>query len=329
MTLSVGSLGALLAAEAAQAVPAAVSATVVQAALAFAGGRVVAGAASGQATALAKGMLSGLLWKRVWLGVGVLLLTSLGGFAAYTAALAPNKAVLPPPNAVLPPPPDRGAAPPDQPPVFAVVAGGGALTMEDLKRFQQLPPAIHVVPLRFFRQEIQHQQKTYATRLVATTADYDKANRFYMAAGRFLEDKDNDPPDQADNERLRKVLVLGASAAEELFPSEELKHVVGKTVTLNKEVYKVVGVIKQRPPQEADGQAEDFNKDIYIPIAPFRDGIIRPGGKRTAEQVVFDQIIIVVSDPSHLQPVAYVIREMHKQHHIKQDWEVTVRLPRD
>jgi hypothetical protein len=200
----------------------------------------------------------------------------------------------------------------------------GALTQEDLDRIQQFPPVIHVVPVRFFRQEIQHHQKTYATRLVATTADYAMVNRLHMAAGRFLEDNE-DLPDQPGDGPLRKILVLGASAAEELFPSEDLLNVVGKIVTLNKDVYKVVGVIKQRPPQEADGQTEDVNKDVYIPIAACRDGVIRPTGKRTAEQVVFDQIIIVVCDPTYLQPVADEIREVYKQRYNKQDWEVTVR----
>jgi hypothetical protein len=181
-----------------------------------------------------------------------------------------------------------------------------------------------LVPLRFFRRRIQHEQTTYETRLVGTTEDYAKVNRLQMAAGRFLEDNE-DQPDKADDERLRKVAVLGARAAAELFPSKQLKHVVGQTVILNKEDYKVVGVIKQRSSQETDGQAADFNKDVYIPIAACR---AFGNGKRTEEQVEFDQVIIAVSGIEQVQPAADAIREMLKQHHNKQDWEATERYER-
>jgi RNA polymerase sigma factor (sigma-70 family) len=113
LTLSTGALGTLLAGETAQAVPGSVAADVVKAALGFAARQAVAEGVSGQATVLANGVLVAGR-KRVWLGVGAVLLACLGALAAYQALPAPQGGEAPagdgppgrPPEAELPKWPD-------------------------------------------------------------------------------------------------------------------------------------------------------------------------------------------------------------------------------
>src|SRR5262249_38739833 len=115
------------------------------------------------------------------------------------------------------------------------------LTRHDFARLEVLDAVKCVVPLRLLpQQEIRHQQNLFNARLAGTTGDYAKVNRFEMAAGRFLKDNE-DQPDKGDEETFRNVIVLGARVAEELFPSEDLKKVVGKAVVLDKQVFKVIG----------------------------------------------------------------------------------------
>ena len=116
MTLSVASLGALLAGEAAQAAPPAVSALVVKAALAFASGRAVEALASAKVLTLANGMLATAFGKRGGVILAVLLLSFVGALAAYKATLPPKVAETP----TLPDHPKAEETPtlPDQPRVI-------------------------------------------------------------------------------------------------------------------------------------------------------------------------------------------------------------------
>jgi putative ABC transport system permease protein len=206
------------------------------------------------------------------------------------------------------------------------------LTWEDYARCREIETVVGMVPMRIFPQEVRHIDKTVQARLVATTEDYARINHFEMAAGRFLVDGE-DQIDEGDDQRFRNVIVLGARVAEELFPFES---VVGETVVLNKEQYVVVGVIKERTPRgtsSATSTAEDFNKDIYIPIktCKVRYGekvIIRQGGSRTAEAVEMHQITLTVTDIDQVRSTGDLVRAQLERSHLKKDWEVSVPLDR-
>jgi putative ABC transport system permease protein len=206
------------------------------------------------------------------------------------------------------------------------------LTDDDYKRFRMIETVVGHVPMRIFPQEVRNLDKTYQARLVATTEDYAKINRFEMAAGRFLVDG-MDQVDEGDDQRFRTVIVLGARVAEELFPFED---VVGKTVVMNKEQYQVVGVIKDRVPRGTTGggqSAEDFNRDVYIPFKTCRVRfgervIIRQGGTRTGEQVEMHQITLTISDIDKVRSTGDVFRNLLERYHSRKDWEVSVPLDR-
>jgi putative ABC transport system permease protein len=206
------------------------------------------------------------------------------------------------------------------------------LTWEDYNRCAMLENVVGKVPMRIFPYEVRRLERTLNARVVATTEDYAKINRFEMAVGRFLVDGE-DQADEGDAQRFRNVIVLGARVAEELFPFED---VVGQSVVLKGEQYLVVGVIKERVPRgtTASGQsAEDFNKDIYIPIRTCRVRfgeriIIRQGGSRTGEQVELHQVTLTISDIDKVRSTGEVVRNLLERYHNKKDWEVAVPLDR-
>ena len=70
----------------------------------------------------------------------------------------------------------------------------------------------------------------------------------------------------ADNEKYQNYAVLASTTARTLFPYEDP---VGQAVKLGSDYYTVVGVTKERQSSAGIGTsmaAQDFNKDVYIPL---------------------------------------------------------------
>ena len=105
---------------------------------------------------------------------------------------------------------------------FVAVYG---LLPPDYERFSTLPDVYRRVPMRVFPQEIRHLDRSFQARLVGTTEEYRRINKFEMSVGRFLVDG-QDQVDDTDDKRFRTVVVLGARVAEEL-PQAEPRNAVG------------------------------------------------------------------------------------------------------
>jgi putative ABC transport system permease protein len=87
--------------------------------------------------------------------------------------------------------------------------------------------------------------------ILGTTADFPSVRNVEIASGRYVSD--------ADVERKRKVAVLGAGLAEELFGEADP---IGQTVTAGSVKLTVVGVMEERG---TVGNV-DFDSQVYIPI---------------------------------------------------------------
>jgi putative ABC transport system permease protein len=208
------------------------------------------------------------------------------------------------------------------------------LTYADYRRFETMRPTVTgLVPMRIFPHEIRRLEKMVTGRVVATTEDYQRVNKFDMAAGRFLVDSEDQGGDEGDDQKIRNVVVLAASVAEALFPFEDP---VGKTVVLSKHNYVVIGVMKVRMPvgSSASGQQdEDFNNDVYIPLrtcrARFGQKIfVRQAGARWGEEVDLHQITLTISEMSKVRDAGNAVRDLLEGNHQKKDWTVTVPLDR-
>jgi HlyD family secretion protein len=212
----------------------------------------------------------------------------------------------------------RSVKPPpaDMPPRTFVVSYG--ITQADYKRLAELPGVVRVVPMRMFPHEVRHREKVSDARIVGTVAEFQTTGKLELVAGRFLSDK--------DNHNLENVAVLGSTVAQKLFG---IADPLGQTVTVGKNLYKVIGVVKQRGPAQIGQAKEDANSDIYIPLntcnARFGETIfIRQAGARTGEKVQLSRVLVTVAKLDQLAETAGAIRKLLDGSHKQKDWEVIV-----
>jgi putative ABC transport system permease protein len=227
----------------------------------------------------------------------------------------------------------RSVKPPDE----SATASKGfvtsyGLTRDDLNQFTTFGDAVgRVVPMRVFPTEVRYLERLLPNgRVIATVPDYQVVNKLELSRGRFLiEDDDTE---------LENYCVLGAEAADRLFPYEDP---VGHTVGMRSHFFKVVGVVRERMPTGGVGgsqAAEDYNKDIYIPIRTsrrrFGDIIsVRTSGSRVNEKVDISQVTLTVNAEvdspagrAKVQAVGNEIKSILEKRHPKRDWAVTVPL---
>jgi putative ABC transport system permease protein len=199
------------------------------------------------------------------------------------------------------------------------------LTYDDYERFLTIPDVIRRVPMRVFNNEVRYLEKMAIGRVVATTPDYADVHKIELTAGRFFTNE--------DDLKMANYVVLGAEIADALFPFADP---LGHTVVLNRQDFQVIGVVKDRMPTGGSGgsqAAEEFNRDVYMPIntCKVRYGeriFIRQSGSRSGEQVQLSQATLTVSDIDKVRPAGDLIRDMLERYHFKRDWAVTVPLDR-
>lgn len=135
------------------------------------------------------------------------------------------------------------------------VRGGGAtqtLTLEDATAIEeQVEHVINVAPvLQSSAQLIAGSENTSAS-VVGTTSAYRVTYNLDVATGAFFSDYDYD--------RAAKVVVLGATVAEDLYG--EGVDPVGETLKLNSSIVRVIGVLKEK------GAAMMSPDDsVYVPL---------------------------------------------------------------
>lgn len=194
---------------------------------------------------------------------------------------------------------------------------------DDFKRIMSNLPLIEeAVPMREIRREIRNGDKTVEARVVGCTTEYQKVNRLFLDRGRFLTDRDNNPP--------QNVCVLASDTAKTLFPLDDP---LQRAVRIDKDFYRVVGITAERDPSAAIGgslDSQDYNFDIYIPLETLRARIgdmvfTSRSGSREGEIVQLSQITLTVPDLEMVEPAAAVVKTlMDKYHGDKKDFGVTV-----
>ena len=155
------------------------------------------------------------------------------------------------------------------------------LTRDDLDQFTTFGDMVgQMVPMRVFPTETRYLERIINARVIATVPDYQIVNKLQMSRGRFLTDD--------DDTELDNYCVLGSEAADKLFPYEDP---VGHSVGMRGHFFRVIGVVTERMPTGGSGgsqAAEDYNKDVYIPIRvsrrPVRGSHLHPHGRRAHER---------------------------------------------
>ncbi len=199
------------------------------------------------------------------------------------------------------------------------------LTFADLKRINEtLDTVKQIAPFREFRYETRYRDQMVEARLVGLEPDYAEANFLEMAEGRFIEG--GDVLNQAN------VCVLGAQLASKLFRFESA---IGNSVQVaNKYRFVVVGVAAPKMSSGGIGSslaAQNFNKDIYIPLTTDQNRIgatliERKDGNFKKEKLELSQMTVQVYEPSQVKSTAAAIKSLLASTHVDEDYEITVPL---
>ena len=196
------------------------------------------------------------------------------------------------------------------------------LKYDDFDRIVATVPHIQkVLPLREFRKEIRRFERYLDGRVVGTTCDYGEFNRLELERGRFLT--------EADDSQYQNYAVLAAETAKTLFPYEDP---LGQSIKLGGDYYTVIGVTRTRASSAGTGSslaAQDFNKDVYIPLNTcrlrFGEKIINMrSGSMEAEETQLSQITIRVDSIARVMPISQIISQAVLPFHEKRDWQMTV-----
>ncbi|MCA9090452.1 MAG: ABC transporter permease [Planctomycetaceae bacterium] len=183
-----------------------------------------------------------------------------------------------------------------------------------------------IVPMREIVLDVRHIDRNLNARVVGCTPDYMEMNHLKTYRGRFLTDK--------DLHDLANVAVVAAEIAERLFPAV---NPIGETIQIQNRAYRIVGVMQDRTASAGIGgslSAQDFNKDVYIPLETMQsrintgDLIMKAtSGSFSAESVVYDQITLRVLNQEDVIPIAETVREtLERTHGAKRDYSVVVPL---
>jgi putative ABC transport system permease protein len=199
------------------------------------------------------------------------------------------------------------------------------LTTPDVERIRETIPTVRsITPVRESRKDVRYLDRKLEARLVAVMPNFLAMNGLLMDRGRFI--------DELDNERFANVVVLGADAAEVLFPFDDP---IGRHVCIgDAHYYTVIGVTQHRAVSAGVGASlapQDYNRDAYI---PFNTDKVRFGriliyaraGTFQYEKLEISQITVAVDEMEHVRRTAALIGGVLDQFHTQKDTSITVPL---
>jgi putative ABC transport system permease protein len=199
------------------------------------------------------------------------------------------------------------------------------LTYADYDRIMAtIPTVTGVTPLREFVKKVRHLEREIEGRIVGVNPDFLKLTGQQVVEGRFLTD--------ADLFYRANVAVLGFQASERLFPYGDP---VGKTIRVAEDHYfLIVGATSYKAPSSGTGSslaAQDFNRDIYIPLTTDRARFgevleSETQGSFTAEKIELSQITVTVDAMTNVKQTAKSLDSLLGQFHPKKDYVITVPL---
>lgn len=126
------------------------------------------------------------------------------------------------------------------------------LSLADAEALRRVPYATHSVPLVSGQASVEARGRERSVMVFAVGPAFDIAFSFDVALGEFL------PDDELD--RARPVAVLGATAYEELYDSE---NPLNDRVRIGGDRYRVIGVMEPK----GDTLGFDLDDSVYIPAA--------------------------------------------------------------
>ncbi len=202
--------------------------------------------------------------------------------------------------------------------------GGYGLTRDDYDRLLATIPTIEkAIPIREVSRELRYRSRKMEGRCVGCTPDYADVTRLAIDQGRFIGD--------ADLQSESNYCVLAAEVARRLIP---FGNPIGKNIMVDDDFYTVVGVVKEKAPTAGIGgslAAEDYSRDIYIPITTMRTrigdlNVITKPGQFQRDLYELTQVTIQVKEREQVLSTVDVVRDTLARYHTLTDYGVTVPL---
>ncbi|MGD9967433.1 MAG: ABC transporter permease [Hyphomonadaceae bacterium] len=190
-------------------------------------------------------------------------------------------------------------------------AGGGgwdSLTMADAVAIAQLENVAVVAPSQRARTQIIANGLNWNPQVEGVTPDYLIARDWEIALGRMF--------DQTEERQARRVVVLGATVATELFPNVDP---LGQRVRMNGGAYEVIGVLE---PKGQSGFGMDQDDIVLAPLTTVKRRI---AGRRGRGDTVSQISVKAESEAvlSRLQEdVETLLRQRHRTREGEDDFTV-------
>ncbi|MDD5567575.1 MAG: ABC transporter permease, partial [Patescibacteria group bacterium] len=139
--------------------------------------------------------------------------------------------------------------------------GASTLTEADLTALKKLPDIVGVTPIGIMTAvpSAGNNQAQGAMVLAIEPSFFEFTKTYNLTAGRLFT--------QSENDQYAKTVVLGKDACAALFPNEEAVNVLGKTVTISKVDFTVVGTVETAQTNSLMGGG---NTSIGLVAIPFK-----------------------------------------------------------
>jgi putative ABC transport system permease protein len=183
--------------------------------------------------------------------------------------------------------------------VRSAAGGWDSLTLSDAEAIaREVENVAAVAPAQNAQAQLVAGGLNWNTRVTGVTPAYMIARDWEVAQGRFFEDR--------DVSQARRVIVLGATVAEQLFPNADP---IGQSVRVNSGAYEVIGVLESKG-QSGFGQDQDD-----LALAPLTTVKRRIAGRRGGGESVSQIAVKAASEealPGVEESVTTLLRQRHR-----------------
>lgn len=186
-------------------------------------------------------------------------------------------------------------------------AGGGqgwdSLTLDDAEAIAQLEGVVAIAPSQRARTQIVANGLNWNPQVEGVTPAYLLARDWEIAQGRMF--------DETEERQARRVIVLGATVATELFPNVDP---LGQTVRMNGGTFEVIGVL------ESKGQSGFGMDQDDVVLAPLTTVKRRISGRRGRGDSV-SQISVKAASEGDLNRLQEEVETLLRQRHRTREGE--------
>jgi putative ABC transport system permease protein len=186
---------------------------------------------------------SALTMLGIIIGVGAVVLMSAIGASMQGLILGQISSLGPKSMVIFPGVQEGGAS--------AVTAGHDSLTFDDIEQLRKLPTITNISPAIFVGQPVTYERQTSGARVIGVYPEQFHNSSITAAAGRLF--------DRADVDGAKTVAVIGKTASEKLFGSQDP---LGRRIKIGDNTYTIIGLASPLGSQFF----QNADDRIYVPF---------------------------------------------------------------